>query len=86
MRRLGAAELDPVSTEALDDADLDVGLMTVVEGVMSERNGDKARFGRLRVRKLLRRKRSRELRKTLEERSALNATRAVSPGTEAAAC
>jgi hypothetical protein len=35
---------------------------------MSERNGDKARFGRERQRKLLRRKRTRELRKALETR------------------
>jgi hypothetical protein len=33
---------------------------------MSERNGDKARFGRERQRKLLRRKRTRILRKALE--------------------
>jgi len=33
---------------------------------MSERNGDKSRFGRLRKQKILRRKQSRELRKTLE--------------------
>jgi len=33
---------------------------------MSERNGDKSRFGRLRKQKILRRKRSRELRKVLE--------------------
>jgi len=33
---------------------------------VSERNGDKARFGRERRRKILRRKRTRELRKTLE--------------------
>ena len=34
---------------------------------MSERNGDKARFGRERQRKLLRRKRVRELRKGLKQ-------------------
>jgi hypothetical protein len=34
---------------------------------VSERNGDKARFGRERRRKILRRKRTRELRKALEE-------------------
>jgi hypothetical protein len=33
---------------------------------VSERNGDKSRFGRLRKQKLLRRKNSRELRKALE--------------------
>jgi hypothetical protein len=33
---------------------------------MSERNGDKSRFGRLRKQKILRRKQSRELRKALE--------------------
>ncbi len=33
---------------------------------MSERNGDKARFGRERRRKILRRKLTRELRKALE--------------------
>jgi hypothetical protein len=33
---------------------------------VSERNGDKARFGRERRRKILRRKRTRELRKALE--------------------
>lgn len=33
---------------------------------MSERNGDKARFGRERKRKILERKRIRELRKALE--------------------
>ena len=33
---------------------------------MSERNGDKAKFGRDRRRKILRRKRTRELRKALE--------------------
>ena len=33
---------------------------------MSERNGDKSRFGRLRRQKILRRKQSRELRKVLE--------------------
>jgi len=33
---------------------------------VSERNGDKARFGRGRSRKILRRKRTRELRKALE--------------------
>ena len=34
---------------------------------MSERNGDKARFGRLRKQNLLRRKQSHELRKVLEK-------------------
>ena len=38
---------------------------------MSERNGDKARFGRERKRKILERKRIRDLRKALEN----NATR-----------
>lgn len=33
--------------------------------MVSERNGDKARFGRERKKKILRRKRSRELRKAL---------------------
>lgn len=33
---------------------------------MSQRNGDKARFGRNRQRKILRRKQARESRKTLE--------------------
>jgi hypothetical protein len=33
---------------------------------VSERNGDKSRFGRLRKQKILRRKHSRELRKALE--------------------
>jgi len=33
---------------------------------VSQRNGDKARFGRERRRKILRRKRTRELRKALE--------------------
>ena len=33
---------------------------------MSERNGDKSRFGRLRKQKILQRKHSRELRKVLE--------------------
>jgi hypothetical protein len=33
---------------------------------VSKRNGDKARFGRERRRKILRRKRTRELRKSLE--------------------
>jgi len=33
---------------------------------MSERNGDKSRFGRLRKQKILQRKRSRELRKALK--------------------
>ena len=32
---------------------------------MSERNGDKSRFGRLRKKKILRRKRNRELREAL---------------------
>ena len=36
------------------------------EGTVSERNGDKARFGRERRHKILRRKRTRELRKALE--------------------
>ncbi len=36
------------------------------EGTMSERNGDKARFGREHWRKTLRRKCTRELRKVLE--------------------
>ena len=36
---------------------------------MSARNGDKARFGRERQRKLLRRVRSRELRKALENKA-----------------
>lgn len=36
---------------------------------MSERNGDKARFGRLRKRKILERKRIRELRKALESKT-----------------
>ena len=40
---------------------------------MSERNGDKARFGRERKRKILERKRIRELRGALEN----NATRAT---------
>ena len=35
---------------------------------MSERNGDKARFGRLRRSRTLRRKRAREFRKELEAR------------------
>jgi hypothetical protein len=41
------------------------------EGIVSVRNGDKARFGRLRKRKILERKRIRELWKALEN----NATR-----------
>jgi hypothetical protein len=73
-----------VSIQVLDDVDLDAGLVTEVEGAMSERNGDKARFDRMRLRKLLRRKRSRELRKTMEEKSELGAAGAVPPGTEAA--
>ena len=36
---------------------------------MSERNGDKARFGRERKRKILERKRIRELRKALENKA-----------------
>jgi len=36
---------------------------------MSEKNGDKARFGRERQKKMLRRLRSRELRKTIEAKS-----------------
>jgi hypothetical protein len=36
------------------------------EEVVSERNGDKSRFGRLRKQKILQRKRSRELRMALE--------------------
>ncbi len=46
---------------------------------MSERNGDKARFGRLRKRKILERKRTRELRKALETKQP-SATNAGSPG------
>jgi hypothetical protein len=38
--------------------------------VLSQRNGDKARFGRLRKRKILLRKRIREFRKKLEENAA----------------
>jgi len=37
---------------------------------MSKRNGDKARFNRTRKKKLLNRKRNRELRKTLESDTA----------------
>ena len=37
---------------------------------MSEKNGDKARFGRERQKKMLRRLRSRELRKTINAKSA----------------
>jgi len=37
---------------------------------MSKRNGDKARFNRERKKKLLRRKRNRELRKALESNTA----------------
>jgi hypothetical protein len=37
---------------------------------MSEKNGDKSRFGRERQKKMLRRLRSRELRKTIEAKSA----------------
>jgi hypothetical protein len=37
---------------------------------VSARNGDKARFGRERRRKILRRKRTRELRKALETKRA----------------
>ena len=43
---------------------LSIGLMR--EGTVSERNGDKARFGRERRHKILRRQRTRELRKALE--------------------
>ena len=39
------------------------------EEVMSERNGDKARFGRLRKRKILLRKRSREMRDAMESKT-----------------
>jgi len=38
---------------------------------MSERNGDKARFGRLRKQKVLLRKRVRELRKALETKGGM---------------
>jgi len=37
---------------------------------MSKRNGDKARYGRERQKKMLRRMRSRELRKTVSAKSA----------------
>jgi len=37
---------------------------------MSARNGDKARFGRLRIRKILLRKRIRELRDAMEKKTA----------------
>jgi hypothetical protein len=43
---------------------LSIGLTR--EGTVSEKNGDKARFGRERQRKILRRKRTGELRKALE--------------------
>jgi hypothetical protein len=43
---------------------LSIGLTR--EGTVSEKNGDKARFGRDRQRKILRRKRTGELRKALE--------------------
>jgi hypothetical protein len=42
---------------------------------VSERNGDKARFGRLRKHKILLRKRTREFRKKLENK----ATRTTAP-------
>jgi hypothetical protein len=41
-------------------------------GIMSERNGDKARFGRLRKRKILLRKRIREIKAA---RTAINASK-----------
>ena len=44
---------------------------------MSERNGDKSRFGRLRKQKILRRKRSRELRKVLGTRGPAAAAQAA---------
>ena len=43
---------------------LNIGLTK--EATVSERNGDKARFGRERRRKILRRKLTREVRKALE--------------------
>ncbi len=48
----------------------------VREGSVSQRNGDKARFNRLRKRKVLLRKQTREFRRALE---------AKPPGTESAA-
>jgi hypothetical protein len=39
------------------------------EGVMSARNGDKARFGRLRKHKILLRKRTREVRDAMENKT-----------------
>lgn len=50
------------------------------EGPVSEKNGDKARFGRERKRKILERKRIRELRKSL----ASNATRTTIAASELA--
>ena len=41
---------------------------------MSARNGDKARFGRLRKRKILMRKRSREMREAMENKTIIVAS------------
>lgn len=46
---------------------------------MSERNGDKARSRRDRLRRIVRRKRTRELRKTLGLAAPADRTREVSP-------